>query len=59
MNGTHIPVGLFGISHRTAPVDIRDHVALNEEEQKSAIQLKIVGRLTQLYCMFGHRIISG
>jgi glutamyl-tRNA reductase len=37
MTNNHIPLGLFGISHRTASVDIRDQLALNEEEQKSAI----------------------
>jgi glutamyl-tRNA reductase len=37
MTNNHIPLGLFGISHRTAPVEIRDRVALNEEEQKKAI----------------------
>lgn len=37
MTNNHIPIGLFGISHRTAPVEIRDQVALNQEEQKKAV----------------------
>ncbi|MBS0000535.1 MAG: glutamyl-tRNA reductase [Cyclobacteriaceae bacterium] len=37
MTINHIPLGVFGISHRTAPVEIRDLVALNEQEQKTAI----------------------
>jgi glutamyl-tRNA reductase len=37
MTNNHIPLALFGISHRTAPVEIRDQVALNEEEQKRAV----------------------
>jgi len=37
MTSNHIPLGLFGISHRTAPVEIRDRVTLNEEEQKIVI----------------------
>ncbi len=32
-----IPLGLIGISHNTAPVEIREKVALNEEEQKIVI----------------------
>ncbi len=38
MKGNHIPLGLLGISHKTASVKIRDRVALNEEEQKKAIK---------------------
>lgn len=37
-NHNHIPVGLIGISHKTAPVEIRDSVALNENEQKKAVK---------------------
>jgi len=33
-----IPLGLIGISHKTAPVEIREKVALSEEEQKTAIR---------------------
>ena len=33
-----IPLGLIGISHKTAPVEVREKVALSEEEQKMAIQ---------------------
>jgi len=33
-----IPLGLVGISHKTAPVEIREKVALSEEEQKTAIK---------------------
>lgn len=33
-----IPLGLIGISHKTAPVEVREKVALSEEEQKTAIQ---------------------
>ena len=29
-----IPLGLIGISHKTAPVEVREKVALSEEEQK-------------------------
>lgn len=32
-----IPLGLIGISHKTAPVEVREKVALSEEEQKLAI----------------------
>ena len=30
-------MGLIGISHKTAPVEVREKVALSEEEQKSAV----------------------
>ena len=33
-----IPLGLIGISHKTAPVEVREKVALSEEEQKLAIR---------------------
>ncbi len=33
-----IPVGLFGISHHTASVEIREKAALSEVGQKEAIQ---------------------
>ncbi|MGK7396478.1 MAG: glutamyl-tRNA reductase [Candidatus Cyclobacteriaceae bacterium M3_2C_046] len=33
-----VPLGLIGVSHKTAPVEIRDQVALNEEEQQQAIK---------------------
>ncbi|NJN25889.1 MAG: glutamyl-tRNA reductase [Cyclobacteriaceae bacterium] len=33
-----IPLGLIGISHRTAPVEIREQVALSVDEQKMAIR---------------------
>ena len=33
----HSTLGVIGISHKTAPVEVRDLVALNEEEQKYAI----------------------
>lgn len=33
----NIPLGLIGISHNTAPVEIREKVALNEEEQKIVV----------------------
>jgi glutamyl-tRNA reductase len=33
-----IPLGLIGISHKTAPVEIREKVALSEEEQKVAVR---------------------
>lgn len=32
-----IPLGLIGISHNTAPVEVREKVALSEEEQKIAV----------------------
>ncbi len=32
-----IPLGIIGISHHTAPVELREKVALSEEEQKMAI----------------------
>lgn len=34
----HIALGVLGISHKTAPVEIREQVALDEGEQKFAIQ---------------------
>ncbi|MFC2123340.1 glutamyl-tRNA reductase [Bacteroidota bacterium] len=34
----NIPLGLIGISHKTAPVEIRDKVTLNVEEQESALK---------------------
>ena len=33
-----IPLGLIGISHKTAPVEVREKVALSEEEQKFAVK---------------------
>jgi glutamyl-tRNA reductase len=33
-----IPLGLIGISHKTAPVELREKVALSEEEQKEAVR---------------------
>lgn len=36
-----IPLGLIGISHKTAAVEIREKVALSEEEQKVAIKYLI------------------
>jgi glutamyl-tRNA reductase len=33
-----IPLGLIGISHRTAPVEVREKAALSEDEQKLAIR---------------------
>lgn len=50
MTNNHIPLGLFGISHRTAPVEIRDQVALNEEEQKKAV-LSILKKFNVEGCM--------
>jgi glutamyl-tRNA reductase len=32
-----IPLGLIGISHKTASVELREKVALSEEEQKAAV----------------------
>jgi glutamyl-tRNA reductase len=34
----HIAVGVLGISHKTASVEIRELVSLNEEEQRSIIE---------------------
>ncbi len=34
-----IPISLIGISHKTAPVDIRECVAFSAEEQKEAIRI--------------------
>ncbi len=34
----HIALGVLGISHKTAPVEIREKVALNEKEQKFVIE---------------------
>ena len=53
MTNNHIPLGLFGISHRTAPVEIRDQVALNEEEQK-----KVVSAILKQFGVEGCMIIS-
>jgi len=33
----YIPLGYFGISHKTAPVEIRDQVALSPDEQRFAL----------------------
>ena len=33
----HIPLALIGISHKTAPVALREKVALSEEEQKATV----------------------
>ncbi|MCK5371647.1 MAG: glutamyl-tRNA reductase, partial [Cyclobacteriaceae bacterium] len=33
-----IPLGLIGISHKTAPVEVREKVALSDEEQKIAVR---------------------
>lgn len=33
-----VPLGLIGISHKTASVDVREKVALSEDEQKFAIK---------------------
>ena len=33
----YIPLGYFGISHKTASVEIRDQVALSPDEQRSAL----------------------
>lgn len=46
----HLPVGIIGISHKTAPVEIRDQVALNEAEQKEAV-LKIIEAFDVEGCM--------
>lgn len=35
---SHIGLGVLGISHKTAPVEIRELVSLNEEEQKNIIK---------------------
>ncbi len=45
-----IPLGLIGISHKTAPVEIREKVALSEEEQKTAIR-QIIGEFNANGCM--------
>lgn len=50
-----IPLGLIGISHKTAPVEIREKVALSEDEQKVAIKhmvenLKVDGCMVLSTC---------
>lgn len=45
-----IPLGLIGISHHTAPVELREKVALSEEEQKLAIT-QITGQLEVNGCL--------
>ena len=50
-----IPLGLIGISHKTAPVEVREKVALSEEEQRTAIQhltenLKVDGAMVLSTC---------
>ena len=45
-----IPLGLIGISHKTAPVEIREKVALNEEEQKTAIR-QVINKFNASGCM--------
>ena len=34
----HIPIGVLGISHKTAGVEIRDNIALSEDEQKVLVE---------------------
>jgi len=36
---THIPLSLIGISHKTAPVEIRESLAFSKDEQKKLIQV--------------------
>jgi glutamyl-tRNA reductase len=48
-----IPVCIFGISHHTAPVEIREKVALNTEEQKSVLK-----QITDSYSVDGALILS-
>lgn len=45
-----IPLGLIGISHRTAPVEVREKVALSEEEQKVTVR-QIVDNFHSNGCM--------
>ncbi len=35
--GNQVPLGIIGISHKTAPVEVRDAVALNEDEQRHVL----------------------
>jgi len=50
-----IPLGLIGISHKTASVEVREKVALSEEEQKVAVKhisenLKVDGVMVLSTC---------
>lgn len=36
--GNQIPLGVIGISHKTASVEVRDAVALNEDEQRHVLK---------------------
>jgi glutamyl-tRNA reductase len=38
---SQIPLRLIGISHKTAPVELREKVALSEQEQKEAVRFVI------------------
>ncbi len=38
MDNNQIPIALIGISHKTASVEIREHVALSEDEQKTVVK---------------------
>jgi glutamyl-tRNA reductase len=49
----YIPIGYFGISHKTASVEIRDRVALSLEEQRFAL-----GKWQKLFEIDGALIIS-
>lgn len=42
----HIPFAVLGISHKTAPVDIREQVALSVEEQDDVLKLFIADEHT-------------
>ena len=59
-----IPIGVLGISHRTAGVEIRDHIALSEEEQKVLVkrlkeQPNIQGSLVLSTCNRTEIYLSG
>jgi glutamyl-tRNA reductase len=51
--GNHIPLIVIGISHKTAPVEIRDKVALNDEEQKM-----VLNRLKEEFKVDGCMVLS-
>ena len=49
----HIPIAVLGISHRTAGVEVRDKIALSEEEQK-----KLLTQIKQRNNLNGSLILS-
>ncbi len=53
MMNSHLPVGVIGISHKTASVEIRDRVVLTEAEQRTAVK-----KISQEFDVDGCMVIS-